>query len=109
MVHAKFLSENANWDIETAICLSVNFTPGSVSLASYKLNLAGYEWLKNNKDTNPNPSLFTQAYYEKSQLLLSERFMGFFMIPDNMMWNYNFVGLGVVSNIKYAIVPGNPK
>lgn len=31
------------------------------------------------------------------------------MIPDNIMWNYNFVGLGVVSNIKYAIIPGNPK
>ena len=31
------------------------------------------------------------------------------MIPDNVIWNYNFVGLGVVSNIKYAIVPGNPK
>jgi pre-mRNA-processing factor 8 len=35
--------------------------------------------------------------------------MGFFMVPDNMMWNYNFVGLGVVNNIKYAIIPGNPK
>jgi pre-mRNA-processing factor 8 len=35
--------------------------------------------------------------------------MGFFMVPDNIMWNYNFVGLGVVNNIKYAIVPGNPK
>jgi hypothetical protein len=31
------------------------------------------------------------------------------MIPDNIMWNYNFVGLGVVSSIKYAIIPGNPK
>lgn len=87
----------------------MNFTPGSVSLSAHKLNLAGYEWLRNNKDTNPNPSLFTGAYYDKCQLLLSERFMGFFMIPDNIMWNYNFVGLGVVNNIKYAIVPGNPK
>lgn len=63
MVHAKYLSENANWDLETSICISVSFTPGSVSLASYKLNLSGYEWLKNNKETNPNPSLFTSAYY----------------------------------------------
>ena len=89
--------------------MSVNFAPGSVSLSAYKLNLQGYEWLKNNKDSNPNPSLFTNAYYEKTQLLLSERFLGFFMVPDNIMWNYNFVGLGVVNNIKYAIVPGNPK
>lgn len=71
MIHAKFLSENANWDLENSLCLSVNFTPGSVSLSAYKLNLAGYEWLRNNKDTNPNPSLFTAAYYEKCQLLLS--------------------------------------
>lgn len=70
-MHAKFLNENPSWDLESTICLSVNFTPGSISLCSYKLNLLGYEWLKNNKESNPNPSLFTQSYYQKTQLLLS--------------------------------------
>ena len=58
---------------------------------------------------NPNPALFTSAFYDKLQLLLSERFLGYFMIPDNMMWNYNFATLHVIENIKYAVVPGNPK
>jgi hypothetical protein len=31
------------------------------------------------------------------------------MIPNNIIWNYNFVGLGIVTNLKYALVPGNPK
>lgn len=31
------------------------------------------------------------------------------MIPDNQIWNYNFVGMGVLSGIKYGLVPGNPK
>lgn len=31
------------------------------------------------------------------------------MVPDNMIWNYNFVGLGIVGHIKYAVIPGNPK
>lgn len=25
------------------------------------------------------------------------------------MWNYNFVGLGMVSNMKYSLILGNPK
>ena len=35
--------------------------------------------------------------------------MGFFMVPDTGIWNYNFVGLGVVNNMKYALIPSNPK
>ena len=31
------------------------------------------------------------------------------MVPDNQMWNYNFVGLGLVQNMKYALVLSNPK
>lgn len=31
------------------------------------------------------------------------------MIPDNGMWNYNFVGLGLVPNMKYGLILNNPK
>lgn len=31
------------------------------------------------------------------------------MVPDNGMWNYNFVGLGLVPNLKYGLVLNNPK
>jgi pre-mRNA-processing factor 8 len=70
-IHAKFISENNNWQLEKTIVLNVGFTPGSVSLTAYKLNIMGYEWLRTNKEATPNPSLFTNAYYEKQQLLLS--------------------------------------
>jgi len=31
------------------------------------------------------------------------------MVPDNVIWNYNFIGLSVVDNLKYTLVPGTPK
>ena len=49
------------------------------------------------------------TYYEKVQLLLSDRFKGFFMIPDNHIWNYNFIGLGLVPNMKYGLILSNPR
>jgi len=42
-------------------------------------------------------------------MLLSERFMGFFMVPDNHIWNYNFVGLGLSASMKYSLILANPK
>lgn len=41
-VHAKFINENTNWQLEKTIVLNVGFTPGSVSLTAYRLNLQGY-------------------------------------------------------------------
>jgi pre-mRNA-processing factor 8 len=31
------------------------------------------------------------------------------MCPDNGIWNYNFVGLGLVPNMKFALILQNPK
>jgi len=30
------------------------------------------------------------------------------MVPDNHIWNYNFIGLGVVPNMKYSLILANP-
>lgn len=49
-LHAKMLSENSSWNIDKSIVITVSFTPGSCSLASYKLTNAGFEWGKMNKD-----------------------------------------------------------
>lgn len=35
--------------------------------------------------------------------------MGFFMVPENQMWNYSFTGLGVVQNMKYGLILSTPK
>jgi len=108
-MQAKFLQQNPNWDAERSIVITVSFTPGSCSLTAYRLTQAGYEWGKNNKDTSPNPPGYDSTLYEKVQLFLTDKFLGFFMVPDNQMWNYNFTGLGVVPNMKYGLILANPK
>ena len=103
------LMNNQNLNADTAIIVTVSFTPGSCSLTSYKATQMGFEWGKNNKDTSPNPAGYLNNFYEKVQVLLSDRFFGFFMVPDNHMWNYNFVGLGLVPTMKYSVILSNPK
>ena len=49
MQHTKFIGENSQWQMEKTIILNVGFTPGSVSLTAYRLNLQGYEWLRANR------------------------------------------------------------
>ena len=69
-----------------------SFTPGSCSLTAYKLTPSGYEWGRNNRDTGNNPHGYLPSHYEKVQMLLSDRFLGFFMVPAQGPWNYNFMG-----------------
>ena len=69
-----------------------SFTPGSCSLTAYKLTPSGYEWGRNNKDTGNNPRGYLPSHYEKVQMLLSDRFLGFFMVPAQGSWNFNFMG-----------------
>mmetsp|Transcript_37703 Transcript_37703/g.33724 ORF Transcript_37703/g.33724 Transcript_37703/m.33724 type:complete len:184 (+) Transcript_37703:4119-4670(+) len=107
--HAKFIGKESSWTAERCIVITTSFTPGSVSLSAYKINQQGYEWGKNNKDTSPNPPGYNDSLYEKVQLILVDSFMGFFMVPDNKMWNYTFTGLGLEPNLKYSLVLDNPK
>ncbi|KAK1362697.1 hypothetical protein POM88_047171 [Heracleum sosnowskyi] len=53
--------------------------PGSCSLTAYKLTPTGYEWGRANKDTGSNPHGYLPTHYEKVQMLLSDRFLGFYM------------------------------
>jgi hypothetical protein len=57
----------------------VLFTPGSCSLTAYKLTPTGYEWGRQNTDTGNNPKGYLPSHYERVQMLLSDRFLGFFM------------------------------
>ena len=101
MQHAKLMSENSNWDGEKTIMVTCSFTPGSCSLAAYKLTTGGYEWAKKNmgkdkeKDKEKDMAFslsqgYSPAHYDSVQMLLSDRFLGFYMVPDENSWNYNF-------------------
>ena len=38
------------------------------------------------------PSGFSTSFGVKSQLLLSDKILGYFMIPEDDKWNYSFMG-----------------
>lgn len=72
--------------------LVFSFTPGSCTLTAYKLTPSGYEWGRQNTDKGNNPKGYLPSHYERVQMLLSDRFLGFFMVPGQVSWNYNFMG-----------------
>ncbi|KAH7355675.1 NUC071 domain-containing protein [Pyrenochaeta sp. MPI-SDFR-AT-0127] len=90
--HARLMNAHASWDKKT-VSMTVSFTPGSVSLAAWALTPNGYKWGADNKDTmSDNPSGFSTSFGEKCQLLLSDKIRGYFLVPDNGLWNYSFMG-----------------
>ncbi|XP_020671965.1 pre-mRNA-processing-splicing factor 8A [Dendrobium catenatum] len=107
--HARILENNKQWDGEKCIILTCSFTPGSCSLTAYKLTPTGYEWGRSNKDTGSNPHGYLPTHYEKVQMLLSDRFLGFYMVPDNGPWNYNFMGVKHTASMKYGTKLGAPR
>lgn len=108
--HAQILEKNSSWDGEKAICVTCSFTPGSCSLTAYKLTPKGYEWGRLQKDQNVgNPQGYAPSHYEKVQMLLSDRFYGYYMVPDGQPWNYNFMGVKHSLAMKYALKLANPK
>lgn len=90
--HARLMNAHASWDKKT-VSMTVSFTPGSVSLAAWALTPNGYKWGADNKDTmSDNPTGFSTSFGEKCQLLLSDKIRGYFLVPDNGIWNYSFMG-----------------
>lgn len=91
--HAKLLDAHEQWDKTNTVTVSVSFTPGSVSLSAWGLTPQGYKWGAENRDTQSDQPLgFTTTMGEKRKLLLSPRFRGFFLVPDDGRWNYSFMG-----------------
>ncbi|KAM1010122.1 hypothetical protein TB1_044764 [Malus domestica] len=111
--HAKMLENTKQWNGEKCIILTCSFTPGSCSLAAYKLTPVGYEWGRRvntgDSGSNVNQHGYLPIHYEKAQMILSDRFLGFFMIPDNGPWSYNFMGVKHTARMKYDIKLGMPR
>jgi pre-mRNA-processing factor 8 len=104
MFTANIVTDNENW-AEASSVVTVSLTPGSCTLSAYRLTPVGIEWGKNAKDTSD----FSNAYFKRVQLLLTDKFFGFFMVPDNGVWNCNFTGIGHSLHMKYGLVIDNPK
>ncbi|USW48965.1 Putative ribonuclease H-like superfamily, PRO8NT domain, PROCN domain, PROCT domain, MPN [Septoria linicola] len=92
--HAKLMAAHPTWDRKT-VTMTVNFTPGSVSLSAWSLTPQGYQWGAENKDLGSDqPAGFSTAFGEKSQLLLSDKIRGYFLVPEDERWNWSFLGSG---------------
>ena len=107
--HAKIMSENASWDGAKTIILTCSFTPGSCSLTAHKLTRQGFEWGSSNREAGALAQGYSPSHYERVQMLLSDRFSGFFMVPDDNVWNYNFMGVKHSASMDYAVKLGIPK
>jgi pre-mRNA-processing factor 8 len=112
VAHSRMLSMFSTWSGERCICLTIAFTPGSSTLTGYKLNSQGYEAIKMFYNESQTEKLYEQTYsdyYDRVQILLSDRFMGFYMIPDSECWNYNFMGVKFSYSMKYNLKLSNPR
>ncbi|KAJ5389924.1 uncharacterized protein N7496_000992 [Penicillium cataractarum] len=90
--HARLMNAHPSWDKKT-VTMTVSFTPGSVSLAAWGLTPDGYKWGAENKDmSSDQPQGFSTSMGEKCQLLLSDRIRGYFLVPEDNLWNYSFMG-----------------
>eukprot|EP00041_Stephanoeca_diplocostata_P037416 m.1416831 g.1416831 ORF g.1416831 m.1416831 type:complete len:2325 (-) comp25031_c0_seq1:164-7138(-) len=107
--HAKIMADNESWLVDKTAVITCSFTPGSCSLTAYKLTPGGYDWGKNNKDSSSNPQGYSPSHYEKVQMLLSDRFLGFFMVPAEGSWNYNFMGIKHSASMQYELQLAKPK
>jgi len=108
-MQAKILHESQYWVVETAICLTVTFPSGSCSVTAYRLTPSGLEWGRNNTDAlNPEAAGYQAEFFEKVQIFLSDRFLGFFMVPDGGIWNYHFMKTTFSPNADYILTLANP-
>ena len=103
--HARLMSAHTSWDKKT-VTMTVTFTPGSVSLAAWALTPQGYKWGSENKDFSSDmPAGFsTSGLGEKTQLLLSDKIRGYFLVPEQNTWNYSFMG-AAFGNVEKKAVP----
>lgn len=109
ITHARIMSDNQSWDGEKSIVVTCSFTPGSCSLTAYKLSTKGYEWGKENRDAGAGAQGYVPTHYDRVQMLLSDRFSGNFLVPDNEVWNYNFMGVKHSMGMEYDLKLGVPK
>ena len=101
--HARLMHTHPSWDKKT-VTMTVSFTPGSVSLASWAITPQGYTWGAQNKDLgSEQPQGFSTSFGEKCQLLLSDKIRGYFLVPEAGVWNYSFMGSSFGSVEKKAV------
>lgn len=105
---AKLICDHPELESDS-VCMTVAFTPGSIALGSYNLTAEGIEWGQQNKDMQSDqPQGFNERMGNLSQLLLSDRILGCFVVPESGVWNYSFVGPTFSATAPYDLKIDNP-
>ena len=107
LMHTKFVENSKSWNGQNEIIITSSFTQGSCSLTAYKVTDSGFDWGKKNMNIAggiANAQGYNSNCYEKVQMLLSDRFQGFFMVPDGGLgWNYNFQVVKHNASMEYKL------
>ncbi|KAJ9070725.1 pre-mRNA-splicing factor 8 [Entomophthora muscae] len=109
--HSRLLTRFPRWDVDSSVVITVAFTPGSCSLSCYKLTPSGVEWGRTIKESvvGANPPGYLASHFERIQMLLSEKFLGFFLVPAEKAWNFNFQGTSHSNDMKYSLMLDTPR
>jgi len=102
------LERTKTWDGERCVTITCSFTPGSCTLSSYKILPSGYKWGVSKNLETPDLTGYLPSMFQRTQMLLSDRFMGFFMTPSEGSWNYNFLGARWQPAMAYRLKLANP-
>jgi len=114
VTHSTIISDNPNsWTGKDEIVITTSFTQGSCSLTTYRVTDAGLEWGKKSRNVAggvANAENYSSNCFEKIQMLLSDRFKGFFMVPcGGLGWNYNFQGVKHSVGMDYSLKLDTPE
>ncbi len=114
ITHAGIVEDHKKyWNGLSEIIITTSFTPGSCSLTAYKVTELGIDWGKKNRNIAggvSNAQGYASSMYEKVQILLSDRFQGFFLVPDGGLgWNYNFQGIRHNVGMEYSLKLDTPE
>lgn len=114
IMHAGIAEANNNiWSGLNEIIITSSFTPGSCSLTAYSVTEGGLAWGKKNMNVTggaANAEGYSSAFFEKVQMLLSDRFQGYFLTPEGSLgWNYNFQGVKHNTSMDYTLRLDTPQ
>jgi pre-mRNA-processing factor 8 len=114
IAHSSIVADNPkSWKGKSEIVITTSFTQGSCSLTAYKVTDEGFAWGKKNRNVTggvTNAEGYSSNCFEKVQMLLSDRFKGYFMVPQGGLgWNYNFQGVKHSVGMDYGLKIDNPE
>lgn len=110
VTHANIMVDHLRGEQDKTIVITLSLTPGSCTLAAYRITSSGYDWAKRQTSAQDiNPQGYLPSHYQRVKMILSDRFSGFFLVPTNESWNYNFKGVRFQPENKYCLEPGIPK